>query len=158
MDKMKLGDILALKNTTTLIGKLIKYFTKSSYSHICVYIGNGIAIEADGYVGKINYRDINDYKNNLDIYTCDMTGEQRKIICKYAISQIGQKYDYMLIFVLFLRKIFKLKIRFKDSKSDICSELCNDAYLKANMRLIKKRYPSPQDVVSSPLLRFNGTY
>jgi len=154
ISEIKKGDVLAYKGYLPH-SQIIKSIIKSDYSHVCLYIGNGKLVEAD-YSG-IEYANIDKYKGRLDIYTCDLTDSQRKQICDYAISRIGQKYDYLLLFFLFLRKLFKLRFRFKDRKADICSELVNDSYKEANVILSRKKYPSPQEVVESKSLKFSGS-
>ena len=154
---LKLGDVLAYKGSNP-ISKIVKKLTNSNYSHLIIYISDGIAIEADW--NGIQYCNINKYKNYLDIYTCDsLTDIQRKLICDYAISKVGEKYDYGLLIFMFLRQIFKFRFRIRDRNSDVCSELVNDSYSEANgMRLVKKRYPSPQEVINSERLKFVGSY
>jgi len=157
---LKQGDVLAYKgDKNSPISNIVKIMTKSQYSHLCLYISDDNAIEADGIKGDINYVDIKNYKGRLDIYTCSsLTDLQRKQVCDYAISRIGQKYDYWLLFVLFLRKLFKLRFKLKDRDEDVCSELVNDSYTKGGCKLVKKRYPNPQEVISSKKLRYIGSY
>ena len=157
---LKQGDVLAYKgDKNSPISNIVKIMTKSQYSHLCLYISDDNAIEADGIKGDIDYVNINNYKGRLDVYTCpSLTDLQRKQICDYAISRIGQKYDYGLLFFLFLKRLFKFRFRLRDRKTDICSELVNDSYTKCGCKLVKKKYPSPQEVISSDLLKFNGSY
>ena len=157
---LKQGDILAYKgDKNSPISETVKFMTKSQYSHLCLYISDDQAIEADGINGDINYVDVNNYKGRLDVYSClTLTDLQRKQICDYAISRIGQKYDYLLLFILFLKRLFKFRFRLRDRKADICSELVNDSYKEANVILSRKKYPSPQEVIESKLLRYIGSY
>ena len=156
INDIKKGDILAYKGKNP-ISKIVKKLTNSNYSHLCLYIGNSVFVEADW--NGIQYCNIDKYKNYLDIYTCDLTDIQRQQICDYAISKVGEKYDYGLLIFMFLRQIFKFRFRIRDRNSDVCSELVNDSYSEANgMRLVKKRYPSPQEVINSERLKFVGSY
>jgi len=156
---LKHGDILAYKGQY-LHSQIIKSLTHSQYSHLIIYVGDNLAVEADW--SGIQYCNIDKYKNYLDIYSCDsLTEIQREQICNYAISKVGEKYDYLLLIFMFLRRIFKFRFRIKlrDSKADVCSELVNDCYSEVNdMKLVKKRYPSPQEVISSERLKFVGSY
>ena len=156
----KRGDILACKNNSYL-SKFIRFLTKSKFSHLAIIVNKNEIIEADGIIGHICYRNISEYKNYADIYTCDnLTDEQRNNICKYAISKVGQKYDYYLLFVLFVKQVFGVKIRIRDGEKDICSELVNDAYFNgAGVILSKKRFPIPDDVIfnENNILRYVGS-
>jgi len=154
--ELKVGDILACKSNSFL-SFAIRFLTKSKYSHLAIIVSESEIIEADGIVGFINRKNINDYINEADIYTCDLTDEQRQDVVEYAISKIGKKYDYFLVFVLFLRFTFGIKIKIKDTDDDICSELVNDCYSSVNLKLSKKRFPIPDDVIKSGLLRYVGS-
>ena len=156
---LKQGDVLAYKgDKNSPISETVKFMTKSQYSHLCLYISNDNAIEADGIKGDINYVDINNYKGRLDVYTCpSLTDLQRKQICDYAISKIGEKYDYLLLFYLFLKQIFKFRFRIRDRNSDICSELVGDSYKSCGVVLSQKRYPTPADILCNKTLRMIGS-
>lgn len=144
----KVGDILATK-MPTYISKFIRFVLKSEYSHLALIISDTEVLEEDGIAGFTRIRPIEIYKNYSDIYTCDsLTDKQREDIVKYSMSKIGEKYDYYLLFVLFMKYAFGLRIRYKDNEADICSELVNDCYFEgAGITLSKKRFPIPDDVI-----------
>ena len=155
--KYKIGDILACKNNSFL-SFAIRFLTKSKYSHLAIIVLESEIIEVDGIVGFINRKNINEYKTYADVYTCDnLTDKQRNDICNYAISKINAKYDYYLLFVLFVKFVFGIRIKIKDSENDICSELVNDAYKSVGIELSKKRFPIPDNVVGSERLRMVGS-
>jgi len=154
--ELKVGDILACKNNSFL-SFAIRFLTKSKYSHLAIIVSESEIIEADGIVGFINRKNINEYKNYADVYICGLNDKQRNDICNYAISKINAKYDYYLLFVLFVKFVFGIKIKIKDSEDDICSELVNDAYKSVGIMLSKKRFPIPDDVLSSERLRMVGS-
>lgn len=155
--QLKQGDILACKNNSFL-SRFIRYITKSNFSHLAIVVNENEAIESDGISGFIKHKNINEYINYASVYSCDSLSEdQRNNICQYAISKVGQKYDYYLIFVLFLRYVFGLRIKIKDGNEDICSELVNDSYKSVNVILSKKRFPIPDDVLNSDKLRKVGS-
>jgi len=71
----KPADILAC-HSNSFISKFIRFLTKSKYSHLAIIINENEIVEADGIVGHIRYRNISDYKNYADVYSCDLTDEQ----------------------------------------------------------------------------------
>ena len=153
----KTANILACKNNS-FISKFIRFLTKSKFSHLAIIVSELEIVEADGIVGHIRYRNISDYKNYADVYSCDnLNDEQINKICEYVKSKVGQKYDYYLLFILFVKQVFGVKIRIRDSDSDVCSELVNDAYKSVGIELSKKRFPIPDDVVGSERLRMVGS-
>lgn len=156
MGNIKKASVLACYGKG-LLSFLIRKITKSKYSHLALIISPAQIIEADGCNGYIKYTNINYYKNCADVYDCDfLTDDQRDEICKYAISKIGQKYDYFLLFVLILRYVCGIKIKYKDIDSDVCSELINDCYKSIEVLLSKKKFPIPNDVIKSKLIRKVG--
>ena len=159
MIKIEIGDIIACRDKKSLISETICLITSSKYSHLAIVVSNDMAIEADGISGLVIYRNIENYKNNSDIYTCNLlTDAQRKDIVNYLEKEVGQKYDRLLLFVLFIKFMFKLKFKYKNNRSVICSELVNNSYKKVGIKLSKKKYPIPDDVVGSKLLIFSESY
>ena len=158
MIKIKIGDIIACRDKKSLISETICLITSSKYSHLAIVVSNDMAIEADGISGLVIYRNIEDYKNNSDIYTCELTDTQKINIVNYLKKEVGQKYDRLLLFVLFIKFMFKLKFKYKNNRSVICSELVNNSYKKVGIKLSKKKYPIPDDVVGSKLLIFSESY
>jgi len=156
--KIKIGDIIACRDKKSLISETICLITSSKYSHLAIVVSNDMAIEADGISGLVIYRNIEDYKNNSDIYTCELTDTQKINIVNYLKKEVGQKYDRLLLFVLFIKFMFKLKFKYKNNRSVICSELVNNSYKKVGIKLSKKKYPIPDDVVGSKLLIFSESY
>jgi len=159
---MKKGDIIAYRGSYSLVSMLIRKISKSNYSHVGIFVGNGLVIESDGYVGKVAYRPLSDYQGTIDIYTCceQLTDEQRQKICDYAISKIGDKYSYLLTLWLGIKLIFGILLPFIDTKSaENCSELVNLAYAESiNLRLIPDKWPTPDEIVHSELLIKCGEY
>ena len=158
MIKIKIGHIIACRDKKSLISETICLITSSKYSHLAIVVSNDMAIEADGISGLVIYRNIEDYKNNSDIYTCELTDTQKINIVNYLKKEVGQKYDRLLLFVLFIKFMFKLKFKYKNNRSVICSELVNNSYKKVGIKLSKKKYPIPDDVVGSKLLIFSESY
>jgi uncharacterized protein YycO len=108
---LKPGDILHCSGSRT-ISKLIKFFTKSKFSHTALYLeiwGQPYVIDAqkDG----VNVRPIEDWKKKYNYsYTVSrdesLNDDQKKELCKRALSKTGHTaYD---IESLLLRQPWKL--------------------------------------------------
>jgi len=158
--KLEVGDVVAYKGSDGLFSSIIKRITKSKYSHLGIFIGSGLLVEADGYTNRVRYRPMSEYKNSLDIFTCkQLTDKDRQKICDYAISQIGDRYSYFLTLWMGVKFLFHVLLPYIDTKSSKnCSELVNLAYDSINLRFCPDKWPTPEQVISSELLVKIGEY
>ena len=144
---MRKGDIILVKNNK-LISKIIKWFTKSQYSHSAIAI-DSIHIYETNYNEKSCIKHINWTKNMYDVYRLKPGIEfDSKRLIEYMLTHIHNNYD--------LGEIFKIVIH-KDSKDDdnkyICSKLVHDAFLKQGIDLTPGiEIPTPEDLSHSKLL------
>lgn len=153
-DNFQIADILLEYGSNSIIGEIIDDFEHSKYSHTAGIVSEGELIEANGFK-KTGYIELSVYKNEADIFTCDiLTEKQRKLIVKYVKSQVGTTYDWVLLFEEAFRFLFNLAIPHKEFHNHICSTLWADAYRHAGIDLTPGiRYPSPSDLSKSKLLR-----
>jgi len=158
---MKQGDIIAYRGNYSIISTIIKKITKSKFSHVGIFVGGGMIVESDGYVGRVAYKPLSDYVGTIDIYSCEyLTDEQRQKICDYAVSKIGDKYSYLLTLWLGIKLVFGILLPFFDTKSaKNCSELVNLAYSESiGLRLCPDKWPTPDEIVKSELMVKIGEY
>ena len=97
--------------------KLISWWTKSPYSHVC-FIKNNMKIEA--VFSGVRKTKIDDFcgKWECDVYDIkDLTQEQSDAIWKLALSKVGCHYDFMGIASIVFRFIKQSVTRY------FCSEL-----------------------------------
>lgn len=154
---LEIGNIIASRGDS-IISSVIKKITYSKYSHLAIIVSNTLIIEADGISGFIKYRNIEDFQSYSDIFTCDsLTDKKSQEMIFYLEGKVGQKYDRILLFWLFVKYVFRVKLPYKNDSSMICSELVNNAYKSVGVRLSKKRFPSPKDIINSKLLRKIGS-
>lgn len=143
---IKTGDIIMVKDST-LLARLIGYFTKSEYVH-CAIVYDVMCSEI--YVGEIDWsysfkiREIN--YDNYDLYR--YVGELDTEKCMNAICNMkGFKYDYLDIF----RILFKLPLKYTP-KTVICSESIYYIYMMMGIKLTDKLVPLPYDLIERELL------
>lgn len=117
---MKIAFVTSADN---LLSKLIKWFTKSQWTHVMLILddtvdGDSIIIEASALHGiclnllsKYANRKLEIYKDIQDIWDINAIK-----------SYIGQNYGYLQLLGIGLVKIFKLKHN-PFGKSEVCSEL-----------------------------------
>ncbi|HEY5523971.1 MAG TPA: hypothetical protein VIK26_01400, partial [Clostridium sp.] len=89
-----------------------------------------------------------------------LTDEQRAGIVKYVENEVGSHYDWVLLFLEFIRYAFHIMLPYKkEFHSHICSTLWADAYRSGGVDLCPNiKYPSPKDLSESKLLAKVSSY
>lgn len=151
---MKIGDIVLVKGEDCL-SEVIQDIQDSIYSHAAEIVKENEIVEARGFEAT-GYDGLHKYKGKADIFTCDiLNDEQRDVIVKYVENEVGGHYDWVLLFLEFIRYVFHIMLPYKKPfHSHICSTLCSDAYRSVGVDLCPGiKYPSPKDLSESKLLR-----
>jgi len=150
---MRLGDLIFVRGTEWT-DHLVKSVTQSPYSHVAGIVAENRLVEAQAF-RRTGYRDFDVYADIADVYTCDqLTNEQREKIVRFTIGQIGTQYDYLLLLWEAARYLLDWVWPYMEKKRYICSTLWANAYRVAGVNLCPRvRYPTPNDLVKSPLLR-----
>jgi hypothetical protein len=153
-----IGNILFFKKTNSFVSRIIAKITGGEFTHVGLIVAydpmTNIAtiVESDRFVDtKVSRVQLND---GHVVYSADMSDETRKKIVKYAFESLGEKYDYLQVFGLFLSLLFKgdRHAIFNSSNKLICSELIDLAYYKAG---VKRRNPfdigniTPQELLEA---------
>ncbi|MFS0905812.1 hypothetical protein AB3N02_22575 [Priestia aryabhattai] len=134
-----IGNVLFFKRTTSIISRVIANITNGEYTHVGLIVAydemTGIAtiIESDRFVStRLTRVQLNE---NHAIFATEMTEEQRNLVIKFAFKSLGEKYDYLQVFGLFLSLLFKKEryAFFNSSNKLICSELIDLSYYKAGV-------------------------
>lgn len=76
------------------ISSLIKFQTRSEYSHACFVIDDFI-YEAKEFIGVRKIKD--DKSGNYDEFSLDITKEQKKVLLEFLMAQLGKGYDYTMV-------------------------------------------------------------
>lgn len=151
---MEIGDIVLVKGQD-FVSRVIETLEGSEYTHAAGIVNENQIIEAQGFQ-KTNYQPLSIYKGYTDIFTCDiLTDEQRVKIVEYVKREVGSHYDWILLFLEFIRYTFYIMLPYeKIFDSHICSTLWSDAYKSVGIDLCPNiKYPSPRDLSESKLLR-----
>ncbi|UOF88862.1 hypothetical protein LSG31_13020 [Fodinisporobacter ferrooxydans] len=152
------GDLVFVRGTTWF-EKAIEDITSSQYSHVAGIVKENELIEAQGF-RKTGYQGLDCYYGQSDIFTCaGLSDEQRQAIIECVLSEVGTRYDYILILWEAVRYLLHKVFPYKETKRRICSTLWADAYKAAGIDLCPGiRYPSPEDLAQSKLLKKIGSY
>lgn len=149
---MQKGDII-FTYPTNLYGRLIAWATRSPFSHVALYAGDGYIIESNAFVRTRQiYR--KDFYDEYEIMTHPtLSEEEREAIVAYAIERIGARYDYLQILAIIIRMITGLHISLFDQPHRyICTELIGKAYASIGVSLLPH---IPTDSVSPSELRLS---
>ena len=155
---IKPADLILVRGTGWISGA-IEDVEHSPYSHVAGAINNFELIEAEG-LEKTGYVLVRKYAGQADVFRCEsLTTDQRANILHTAKWSVGQRYDYFLLVVEWIRYWFGVIVPYREPPNmRICSTLWAGIYQGQGIDLCPGiRYPTPADVSQSKLLRKVGS-
>lgn len=139
---------------TSFISRLIRFQTRSEYSHAAVELDNKSVVEAWKKGVTISNRYWEHHKPYTEISVFDVEAEYNKnAVESFLKHQVGHAYDYLSV----LRFVTRRKVRADDKW--FCSELVAAAFHAGGLELLKgpPSLLSPRDIYLSPFLKFSET-
>lgn len=133
------------------VASLIKWQTRSRYSHAAILTSDGTLIQSQG---KPGVHAIPDWIQTRDAELFDVQGlkwEDENTALSFLSDQIGKPYDFLMV----ARFVSRLQENRKSSGKWFCSELVFAALQKAGVDLLRDTEPwevSPGLLSKSPLL------
>jgi len=146
--------ILAYKGTS-LTSRLIRWQTRSPYSHVAIEDDNGLVYEAwqgGGVRCLTDYTEGHKKGTVIDVFS--ITGDyHRPRVRAFAMAQVGKSYDY--------KSVFRFVSRRETRRDDhwFCSELVASAFMEGGI-VLQNHFPSrlsPRDICISPHLQYLDT-
>ena len=134
--------------------KLIRFYTRSEYSHVAIEWENKKVTEAlasYGVVSSNNYKEHHTPGPVVDVFDVVCDEEMAWTFCR---SVLGEEYDFSAI------ARFVTKRKKHTPRRWFCSELVFRACKEGDCRLLERVQAetlSPGDIVSSPLLLPDGS-
>lgn len=154
---MKIGDIVFVRGKG-IVGSIVKYATKSKYSHVALAVSEKHVVEID-WKYDVRIRELEHL--NYDIYSLnrDLTIEEEISIINFVYSLLGRKYDFLKIVSLILELTFKArgKLLFNNKNKLICSDIIDLAFQNIGVDLVpdhKEQDVTPQELCLSRDLIF----
>jgi uncharacterized protein YycO len=141
---------IGLHRSTGLVSSLIKWQTRSQYSHASLILPSGLILESMQGKGVVMDRWYND-KGDVDTFTVAIRAEQEHAVIDFAKQQLGKGYDYTMV----ARFLTRRQATRKSSGKWFCSELVFAAYQEAGVSLLRDTEPwevSPELLSKSPYL------
>jgi uncharacterized protein YycO len=151
--------MIALHRGAGIVGTLIRWQTRSPYSHASLYCpGDGVIEAREGHgVRRLTNLDPKPGEK-IDLYAVpSATAEQLRRAWTFAQIQVGDAYDWTMV----LRFISRRQASRKDSGKWFCSELAFAAFHHAGLDLLARCQPweiSPGLLGKSPLLTFERCF
>lgn len=165
--QMQDGDVLLFKGQSWL-SKIIKWRTKSAYSHAGIVVWWSDRLMVLEAVGKgvlarpISYN-LNHYEGDINYYrpTETLSAETRKNMALFAQEQLGKEYATKRLVGFFFKLLFNRPLESQDKKEAagryFCSEYVADIYSKNGLDLDIERgtaYTSPDRLANSKGLQY----
>jgi len=147
---MKYDIILSKDNS--IISRIIKYLTKSEYSHVSIMVDACYIAESIGFESVQIKRF---YETDYDVFrVVGLTDEQKEKIGEFIIQNLNHKYDYFRLISMAFHIIFKWNV-VNISKWYTCDEFVLLSFLNANIDLLPDKdidEITPNDFASSDML------
>lgn len=121
---IKKGDIIFVKNNNWLTTKLITFFDRGRFSHVCFAISDTHILEAQ-YGTKARIVPFFYGQDEYVVIDLNLTNDEAEKVVDVALGMTGKWYDYPQLVGYAIKKIFKLKSNnlFNNPNNWICSEL-----------------------------------
>lgn len=139
-----------------LIASLIKFQTRSEYSHAAICLGDSRVVEATYVKGVNTSPTLTGFKGAVDTFEVETTPTQDAVIEQFLVQQVGKLYDLTMCIRFFTRKQATRKTKGRW----FCSELVFAAFQAAGIDLFKQTEPwavSPGMLARSPLMKLVGS-
>jgi len=160
---IKDGDILLYKGSGWF-SALIKFFTKSKYSHagiVCWWNNRLMVLEAvgKGVIVTPLSKNIKEYPGTVELFFPNKISEaQRKKIISFAQIELGKEYSIWKLFLYMFTKKDKRDAYRKENKL-FCSHFVASTYNYAGYDIVKgtsDSYTTPEDIATSDKISFKG--
>jgi hypothetical protein len=154
------GDIILYRGEfRQFLAALIMEFTRSPYSHVDIYVGDGWSISAEAYGMTLHDHCNTDF---IDIMRLKggLPRETRAIVLEKAYQSLAKPYEY-LGFLGFPFGSEKAAARRSANEAYICSENVAWCYKKADIDLIEGKPESieaPADIAQCDKLEWLGSW
>jgi uncharacterized protein YycO len=145
--------IVCLHKGTSVISKLIRWQTRSNYSHASLLFPDGTHLESREFVGVRWHKKFTPNPGEqVDQFVGPPLSEQQyDAIVRFALEQVQKPYDYTMV----ARFVSRRQASREESGKWFCSELVYAAYASAGIHLLRDTQPwevSPGLLGRSPLL------
>ena len=134
MDGLKIGDLILMKGNG-VFSRIVRYATKSEYTHVSVYVGYGYSLDVDGF-RKASLRPltanggftVHRLKRDLKHFE-----EARLLIEAMSLIEETEGYDWFEAIKIMLKRLGVQMKRVGRPRRHLCTELCLELYRRLGM-------------------------
>lgn len=147
---------IGLHRSDGFVSKLIKFQSRSEYSHASLVLPDDTVLESMQGRGVVHGRKVESCAECVDLFSVHSLASVRDAALGFAMSQLGKPYDYTMVARFLSRRTESLRTKDKW----FCSELVFAAFLHAGLPLLRDTQPwevSPELLSKSPYLIPAGT-
>ena len=162
MIQIKPGDILLFKRRSKFISPLVRWFTRSEYTHVGMAFSDRLIFEID--LGKnLAIHPIVDEEFEVYRYKKSLTTEQLVELKNHAIQRasISKGYDWFRIIAFAFERFFQTPRALDMKNRKVCSEIVDVLYSDIGIDLVPSRpvgHVRPSDLAQSSELIHIGTF
>jgi cell wall-associated NlpC family hydrolase len=159
---LKLGDVILVRTPRyEFINSLIAQFTRSPYSHVAVYVGDGWCVSAGPRGVTLDEKLINKHVDVMRLKD-GPTERQLDVLIENAYESIGKPYDFLRLFG-FPYRAWKSAAETGRTKAFICSEHTAWSFSQAGIELVSSEADpgsilAPADIAHSDKLDWVGSW
>jgi hypothetical protein len=155
------GDIILVRGKVPIISPLIRWFTKSEYTHVGVAINNMWIFEIDVNkrmaIHPIEHEDYDVFR-----YKKGLTEHQQDLLKQYMFirAKESEGYDWLRIIKFAFERFFKFPFKFDSLNREVCSEITDIMYGLLHIDLVPEREVGdvrPSDIATSKQLNKVGS-
>ena len=116
------------KGEGNFFDKLIRWKTRSQYSHCELVFSDGVFFSADPRDKGVRYKNIALDPTKWDFKEVHLDTFAENVVRRYCDSKVGRKYDWLGIVFCHV-----LKLGVEDAGRFFCSEICGKALQQADL-------------------------
>lgn len=147
---------IGLHRSDGLMSKLIKWQTRSQYSHASLVEPDGTVLESIQGKGVVRGRNVRYVKEQVDLFEVVAVASMHEKAHAFALAQLGKGYDWTMV----ARFLSRRSANRASSGKWFCSELVFAAFAQAGLPLLRDTEAwevSPELLSKSPYLVAAGT-
>jgi hypothetical protein len=134
------GDIILVKGDTPIVSSLVRWFTRSPYTHVGLAVTSDLIYEID--INKdLAIRPIHHKHYDVFRYKYGLTETQQHDMQVYALERAKENvgYDWLKILGFGIERIFRFHKAFNELNHVVCSEIVDNIYNHVGIDLVPNR-------------------
>ena len=142
---------IGLHRSGGLVSRLIKWQTRSEYSHASLVLPDDTVLESIQGKGVVMGRKVYDAKERVDLFTVIASPSEQAEALAFAKDQVGKGYDYTMV----ARFLSRRSASRSATGKWFCSELVFAAFKESGVTLLRDTEAwevSPELLSKSPYL------